>query len=114
MPWYLMVAEEGKNGGGGLGSLGMLLPLILIGVVFYFLLIRPQQKQRKEQQAMIGSLKRGDEIVTIGGIHGRVEGLKDKTLVLKVAENVKIEINRISVAQIVKRKDESEGTLQDT
>jgi len=117
MPWYLIAAENGENGDGGGGLLGgwtTFLPLIFIGVIFYFLLIRPQQRQRKEQQAMIESLKRGDEVVTIGGIHGRVEGLKDKSLVLKVAENVKIEINRASVAQIVKRRDEGESTLQDT
>jgi len=117
MLWDLLAAAEngGSKNGGGSGLLPMLLPLILIGGVFYFLIIRPQQKQRRDQQTMIGSLRRGDQVVTIGGVHGRIEGLKDKdkTLVLKVAENVKIEINRASVAQVVKRRDEEEGGLQD-
>ena len=115
MLWDLLAAAEngGSKDGGGGGLLTMLVPLILIGGVFYFLIIRPQQKQRRDQQTMIGSLRRGDQVVTIGGIHGRIEGLKDKTLVLKVAENVKIEINRASVTQVVKRRDEEEGSLQD-
>ncbi len=114
MLWYLLAAAEGagKDGGGGFGSLEMFLPLLLIGAVFYFLMIRPQQKQRKEQRAMIDSLRRGDQVVTIGGIHGRIEGLREKVVVLKVAENVKIEISRASIAQVVKRKDEDEGGLQ--
>ncbi len=115
MLWDLLATAEksGPKDGGGGGLLTMLLPLILIGAVFYFLIIRPQQKQRRDQQTMVDALRRGDQVVTIGGIHGRVEGLKDKILVLKVAENVKIEINRASVAQVVKRRDEDEGGLQD-
>jgi len=119
MLWLLLAAAEngGGNGGqdsGGSGSLlTMLLPLILIGLVFYFLMIRPQQKQRREQQSMLDSVRRGDEVVTIGGIHGRIEGLKDKTVVLKVAEGVKIEMNKASIAQVTKRRGEDEGGLQD-
>jgi len=115
MLWDLLAAAENDapKDGGGSGLLTMLLPLILIGAVFYFLIIRPQQKQRRDQQAMVDALRRGDQVVTIGGIHGRVEGLKDKVLVIKVAENVKIEVNRASVAQVVKRRDEDEGGLQD-
>jgi len=79
-------------------------------VVFYFLMIRPQQKQRREQQTMIGSLRRGDKVVTIGGIHGRIEGLKDKLVVLKVADNVKIEISKASIAQVVRRPDDEGGS----
>ena len=85
----------------------------LLIVVFYFLMIRPQQKQRREQQAMIGSVKRGDKVVTIGGIHGRVEGIKDDTVTLKIAEGVKIDITKPSIARVKERKDEEEPKLQD-
>jgi preprotein translocase subunit YajC len=118
--WLVAAAEDtGKNGGGqstssGGGLLTMLLPLILIGAVFYLLLIRPQQKQRREQQTMLDSVRRGDEVVTIGGIHGRIEGLKDKTVMVKVAEGVKIELNKASIAQVTKRRDEDEGGLQES
>jgi preprotein translocase subunit YajC len=102
--------KDTANGGGGpLGGLGgILLPLLFIGVIFYFLMIRPQQKQRREQHAMIDSLRRGDKVVTLGGLHGRIEGLKDKVVVLKVAENVKIEIEKASVARVVSRRDDEE------
>jgi preprotein translocase subunit YajC len=98
---------------GGGGTMSWLLMLAVLGAVFYFLMIRPQQKQRREQQAMIDSLRRGDHVVTIGGIHGRIEGVKDRVVVLKVADNVKIELNKASIAQVVKRKDEDEGGLQE-
>jgi preprotein translocase subunit YajC len=107
---YLNLVAEG---GGGSGTMSLLLMIVVLGAVFYFLMIRPQQKQRREQQAMIDSLRRGDHVVTIGGIHGRIEGVKDRVVVLKVADNVKIELNKASIAQVVKRKDEDEGGLQE-
>ncbi len=75
-------------------------PLIIIAVLFYFLLIRPQQKKQKEHQALIASVKTDDEIVTNSGIHGIVTNVKDATLLLKVADNVKIEIDRAAVAVV--------------
>jgi preprotein translocase subunit YajC len=111
----IVAAEDATNdvpkgdGGGGIQNLNWLLPLLLIGAVFYFLIIRPQQKQRREQQTMVDSLRRGDKVVTIGGIHGRIEGLKDKVVVIKVADNVKIEMNKASIAQVVRRSDDEGG-----
>lgn len=83
-------------------------PLIFIGVIFYFLLIRPQQKQRKEQQKLIEALKTGDKVVTSAGIHGLIANVKEKTVLLKVADNVKIEIDKAAVATVLERSsDES-------
>jgi preprotein translocase subunit YajC len=81
-------------------------PLIFIGVIFYFLLIRPQQKQRKEQQKLIESLKTGDKVVTASGIHGLISNVKERTVLLKVADNVKIEIDKAAVATVVARSTE--------
>lgn len=81
-------------------------PLIFIGVIFYFLLIRPQQKQRKEQQKLIGSLKTGDKVVTSAGIHGMIANVKERTVLLKVADNVKIEVDKASVATVTDRSAE--------
>lgn len=78
-------------------------PLIFIGVIFYFLLIRPQQKQRKEQQKLIEALKTGDKVVTSAGIHGMISNVKDRTVLLKVADNVKIEIDKAAVATVLER-----------
>ncbi len=78
------------------------IPIILIFIIFYFLLIKPQQKIKKEHEKMIANLKKNDEVVTTGGIHGTIVNVKDTTLVLKVDENVKIEIDKSAVAYLKK------------
>ncbi|MDD5746322.1 MAG: preprotein translocase subunit YajC [Candidatus Omnitrophica bacterium] len=89
----------------GQGSFLVLFPMyLIIFVVFYFFLIRPQQKQQKEKQDMIGQLKKNDEVVTAGGIHGTVVNIKDKTVVLKVDDNVKIELDKSAVATVTKSR----------
>lgn len=79
------------------------MPLILMLVIFYFLLIRPQQKRQKEHAKMIANLKKNDEVITNGGIYGTIVGVKDDTFVLRVDENVKIEIQKGSIAQIIRK-----------
>ena len=86
-------------GGEGGSSLAGFLPLVLVLLVVYFLMIRPQMKKQKAQQQMIDELEKGDEIVTNGGIHGTIANIKDDTIVIKVAENVKIEISRAAVTR---------------
>lgn len=84
-----------------------MLPFILMFVIMYFLLIRPQYKKQKETQSMIDSLKKGDRVVTNGGMHGTIVGVKEKEgiLVLQVAKDVKIEISRGAVSKVVEKKD---------
>ena len=77
------------------------LPFVLIIAIFYFFIIRPQNKKQKETQKMIDALKKGDKVVTIGGIHGLVSQAKEKTVILKVDEGVKIEFNRSAIAGVV-------------
>lgn len=79
------------------GGLASFVPLILIFVVFYFLLIRPQQKKAKEHQAFLSNLKKGAEVVTSGGIHGRITGLTDTIVTMEIADGVRIKVNRSSV-----------------
>ncbi|MFA5145290.1 MAG: preprotein translocase subunit YajC [Candidatus Omnitrophota bacterium] len=73
-------------------------PLVLIFVIFYFLLIRPQKAKEKEHQKMISNLSKNDEIVTSSGIHGTIVNIKEKTLVLRIDDNVKIEVEKNCVA----------------
>lgn len=75
-----------------------LFPLILIFIVFYFLLIRPQKTKEKEHQKMLANLKKNDEVVTSSGIHGTIVNIKDKTVILRIDDNVKIEIEKNCVA----------------
>ena len=70
-------------------------------MIFYFLILRPQQKRQKERAKLLESIKKGDRIITAGGIHGTVEGLDDKTLLVKVADNVKMKFDRSAVSTIV-------------
>lgn len=79
---------------GGAGSLLQFAPFVLIFVVFYFLLIRPQQKKQKELQAMLQALKKGDEVVTTGGVIGKITGLTDQTVTLEVQEKVRMKVLR--------------------
>lgn len=79
-----------------------LMPIFLIFIIFYFLLIRPQQKQEKERQAMLKNIKKNDEVVTTGGLHGVVLNLKDKTVTVRIDDNVKVEIERSAISRIEK------------
>lgn len=83
------------------------LPFIVIGLLFYMLLIKPQQKQRKEQQHMLANIKTGDKVLTVGGIYGMVTNVKNGILVLKIAEGVKIEVARDAIRAVVNGKETS-------
>ena len=78
------------------------LPIIIMFVIFYFLLIRPQQKKQKDHLSMLKEIKKNDEIVTTSGIHGTIVNVKDETFVLRVDDNVKIEISKTAVAYVKK------------
>ena len=93
----------GMGGTGGEGASGFtgFIPLILMFVIFYFLLIRPQQKRTKEHRQMISAVKKGDRIVTSGGIHGRVTGADDTTLTVEIADKVRVKVARGNVANLI-------------
>lgn len=94
---FLLAQASGQPAGGSL--IGGLLPFILIFAIMYFLILRPQAKKQRDQRKMIESLDKGDQIVTIGGIYGQIISVKEGTLVVKIADNVKIEILRSAVAR---------------
>jgi len=98
--FMLWATNAYASGGGGEGGMLSFVPLILMFVVFYFLLIRPQQKRAKEHQLMLGSVKRGDEIVTAGGLHGRVLEVADTYLMVDLGEH-KVKLSRSAVSAIV-------------
>ena len=94
-------APAADTGGGGTGSfLSSLLIFIPIIAIFYFLIIRPQSKRQKETQRMLSTLKKGDRVVTIGGIHGTIQSVKEQSVIIKVDDNTKIEFSRSSVSSI--------------
>jgi len=91
-------AMSGGSGGGLTGGgFTSFIPIILIFVIFYFILIRPQQKQVSKHQEFIKNLKIGDRVVTSGGIHGEVKGLTDTTLTLEIADKVRVKVTRSAI-----------------
>jgi preprotein translocase subunit YajC len=94
-------AQSAAAPGGGAGSLMQFLPLVLMFVVLYFIMIRPQMKRQKEHKAMIDALAKGDEVVIGGGVIGRVAKLGDSVLHLEVAKDVEIQVQRSSVIQVL-------------
>lgn len=82
------------------GVLAALMPFLIMLVVFYFFLIRPQQKQQKQREEMLQSIKKGDKVITVGGIHGEVVEAKGDVLTLRIADKVEVKINRSGIGQI--------------
>jgi len=95
---------QGGQGQGG-GLLGFL-PLVLIFVIFYFLLIRPQQKRAKEHKAMLDNVKKGDKVILSGGEYGVIEEVRPNTVTVKIAENVKVKYGKSYVAAIRQTEEE--------
>jgi preprotein translocase subunit YajC len=94
-------AMGAPGGAGGAGSMMSFLPIILIFVIFYFLLIRPQQRRQKEHRALLSNIKVGDQVLTGGGIYGRVTGLREDVVTVEISEKVRVKVNRGSIASVV-------------
>ncbi len=92
---------QGGASGQGAGGFSAFIPLILMFVIFYFLLIRPQQKKTKAHREMINNLKKGDRVITGGGIHGRITGLSDTTLTVEIADKVRVKVARGNIAALI-------------
>ena len=97
---YALGQGGGAAGQGG-GGFSAFVPIIIMFVIFYFLLIRPQQKKTKDHREMLNHLKKGDRIVTGGGIHGRITGVSDTTLTVEIADKVRVKMNRGNVSSIL-------------
>ena len=96
-----MAFAQSVPGVGSPSQLISFLPLVLVFIIFYFLLIRPQQKKAKEHQQMLGKLKKNDEVMTSGGIYGKVTALTDNIVTLEVAPNVRIRVNRPQISAVL-------------
>jgi preprotein translocase subunit YajC len=106
----LLMGGQQTAPGEGPNFITTLIPFALIIAVFYFLIIRPQNKKQKETQKMLSALKKGDKIVTIGGMHGTIQSVKESTVIVRVDDNVKLEFNRSAVSgiQAVAKEEKSE------
>ena len=103
----LAFAMSGSSGGaagqvGGMAAFSQVIPLVLMFAIFYFLLIRPQQKKAKEHKALLDAMKKGDKVITAGGVHGKVTSVDDAIVTLEIANNVNIKITKSYIAAIDK------------
>ena len=109
---YAMSAGSGGAGGAappGGGLMGALLPLLLLFLVFYFLLIRPQQNQAKKHKQFLDGLNKGDEVITSGGIHGKVTGITESVITLEIADKVRIKVQRGNISGMKPKPAEKTG-----
>lgn len=98
---FLISSAYAQDAAPGGSITDMLLPMVVIFGAFYFLLIRPQQKRQKAHTALVAELSTGDEVVTSGGIFGKITGITDLYVTLEIAENVEIKIQRATVSQVL-------------
>ncbi len=95
----------GTGGTGGGGGFGTFIPLILMFAIFYFLLIRPQQKKAKQHKQMLASVRKGDKVVSAGGLHGVVTGIADDVVTVEIAPKIRVKISRGSISGILRRDE---------
>ena len=106
-----LLAQDAPGPAGG--GFGMFVPMILIMVMFYFILIRPQRKAQKAQEEMRKNVRVGDKVVTIGGAHGIVSGLTDKTVSVKVADGLSVKFDRSAIATVTESKGGKDGAPEE-
>ena len=97
----LAMAPQGGEGGGG----SLISTLIMFGAIFaifYFMIIRPQQKRAKEREKLLSNIEKGDKVVTSGGVHATIVGIEDKTVLIEIAPNVKIKVDRSAIGSVIK------------
>ena len=107
MPLLLASAARAEAGGTQGNLLGMLMPLGLFVIIFYFLIIRPQKKKQRKHDDMLGSIRRGDQVVSAGGFFGTVKEVKDDSFIVEIAEGVKVRVLKGSIS--MKRTSEDEA-----
>jgi preprotein translocase subunit YajC len=104
MDLLIAMAPQGGEGGGSMVSTIIMFGAIFL--IFYFMIIRPQQKKAKERTKLLSNLEKGDKVVTSGGIHGIISGLDEKTCLLQVSDNLKIKVDRSAIGQVISKKGE--------
>lgn len=102
--YFLLAMAQPPSSGQQANPIAAFMPLILIFIIFYFLLIRPQQRKQKDMQKMLAEIQKGDKVITSGGIHGIVANVKDDIISVKIADNVKIDVSRNYIVVVKKEK----------
>jgi len=109
---FLSIIAMAPQGGQGNAGGGMLTTLIMFGLIFfifYFMILRPQQKRQKERQKLLSELKKGDKIITAGGIHGKIVAIEDRTVLIEIDDNVKVKLEKGSIGTVLGESSESKN-----
>jgi preprotein translocase subunit YajC len=102
---YAMGTQGAGGAQGGGGGLSAFLPLIIIFAIFYFLLIRPQQKKAKQHRELLSALKKGDRVVSSGGLHGVITGMANDVVTMEISPKVRVKVSRSSIALVMKKAE---------
>lgn len=105
---FLMAPPSGDASGGGGSLMSTLIMFGSIIAIFYFMILRPQQKKQKQHKHMMDSLKKGDKVVMSGGVHGTIAGMDEKTVLVQVADNVKMKFEKVGIASVVREAEAAE------
>jgi preprotein translocase subunit YajC len=93
------MAQQGGGGGGSMVSTLVMFSLIIL--IFYFMILRPQQKRQKDRQKLLEAIQKGDKVVTVGGVHGTVVGMEEKTVLVQIADNVKVKYEKSAISTVI-------------
>ena len=100
-----IIAMQPQGGSGGGSIFSALVPILLVFLIFYFMILRPQQKKQKEREKLLSSVEKGDKVVTVGGMHGTVIGIEEKTVLVQIADDVKVKFERSAISSINRAND---------
>ena len=101
-----LLIAMGQQGGEGGGMVSTIIMFGAIFLIFYFMIIRPQQKKSKDRDKLLSHLEKGDKVITSGGIHGIIAGIDEKTLLVQISDNLKVKVERSAVTQVIAKKGE--------
>lgn len=104
-----LLAMAPQNGGQGGSMFSTIIMFALIILIFYFMILRPQQKRQKEREKLLHSVEKGDKVILVGGEHGTVIGLEDKTVLVQIADNVKVKYERSAITSVIRNTSDSVG-----
>jgi preprotein translocase subunit YajC len=101
-----LIIAMGQQGGEGGGMVSTIIMFGAIFLIFYFMIIRPQQKKAKERDKLLSNLEKGDKVITSGGIHGIIAGIDEKTILMQISDNLKVKVERSAITQVIAKKGE--------
>ena len=109
---YILAMAPQQNGGGAANLISTLIMFGAIFFIFYFMIIRPQQKRAKEREKMLSNIQKGDKVMTSGGLYGTVSSIEDKSIILQVADNVKLKFDKSAITTVLSSKEEHQTKVE--